>query len=274
MLQAVEQQLEQQGLQTRDFTELMIRLLDYGVICRDESQVEQQLYDRFMRLENLVGEYLSLLGIRMQHDKRFQFVRLFPPGAEVPGMAEENDAPFHHGFRARLSQHEVAMVLILRSLYDKALREGQVDELGNVMASLENISITMKNLLKRSLPENLTDRKQLFRRMRQLRLISLSNEDSLENADLWMRIRPMIMSFVSGEVLASLSQQLNGEIPENDVIDEDSEKNADLDDTEDDDVSLVDNDQEEDEPDLDPDIDNESENNKQAAPSIFAQEND
>jgi hypothetical protein len=210
MLQAVEQQLEQQGLQTRDFTELMIRLLDYGVICRDESQVEQQLYDRFVRIETLVSDYLSLLSIRMQHDKRFQFVRLFPPGAEVPGMDEENDTPFNHGFRARLNQHEVAMVLVLRSLYDKALREGQVDEHGNVMVSLENISIAMKNMLKRSLPENLTDRKQLFRRMRQLRLISLSSEDSLENADLWMRIRPMIMSFVSGEVLASLSEQFNG----------------------------------------------------------------
>ncbi len=47
MLQFIEQKLEKQGLETRELSELLIRLLDYGVICRDESQIEQQLYDRY-----------------------------------------------------------------------------------------------------------------------------------------------------------------------------------------------------------------------------------
>ncbi|WP_428242059.1 DUF4194 domain-containing protein [Gynuella sp.] len=211
MLNALENQLEKQGLQLRDFTELMIRLMDYGVICRDESQVEQVLYDRFMRLESLVEDYLAVLSIRMQHDRKFQFVRLFPPGAEVPGMDAEEDTPFNGGFRVRLNQHEVALVLVLRSLYDKALREGQVDEHGNVVASLENINIAMKNLLKRTLPENVTERKTLFRRTRQLRLISLNPEASFEDTELWLRIRPMIMSYVSGDVLASLVEGMDHE---------------------------------------------------------------
>ncbi|AJQ96603.1 DUF4194 domain-containing protein [Gynuella sunshinyii] len=212
MLNALENQLEKQGLQLRDFTELMIRLMDYGVICRDESQVEQVLYDRFVRLEGLVEDYLTVLSIRMQHDRKFQFVRLFPPGAEVPGMDAEEDTPFNGGFRVRLNQHEVALVLVLRSLYDKALREGQVDEHGNVLASLENINIAMKNLLKRTLPENVTERKALFRRTRQLRLISLNPEASFEDVELWLRIRPMIMSYVSGDVLASLVEGMDQDV--------------------------------------------------------------
>jgi len=62
----------------------------------------------------------------------------------------------------------------------------------------------MKNLLKRTLPENMTERKQLFRRMKQLRLIQIANEDRLDDGDMWLRIRPMIMSYVSDQVLADL----------------------------------------------------------------------
>ena len=88
MLQFIEQKLEKQGLDIRELSELLIRLLDYGVICRDESQVEQQLYDRYLRLEEIVSDYLELLGVRVQHDKRFQFIRLYPPGAQIPGVQD------------------------------------------------------------------------------------------------------------------------------------------------------------------------------------------
>ncbi len=204
MLQFIEQKLEKQGLETRELSELLIRLLDYGVICRDESQIEQQLYDRYLRLEEIVSDYLELLGVRVQHDKRFQFIRLYPPGAQIPGVQDEQNAIQSPGLRMRLSQNEVALILVLRAQYDKALREGQVDEQGCVMVSLESLSIAIKNLLKRTLPENMTERKQLFRRLKQLRLIQIANEDRLDDGDMWMRIRPMIMSYVSEQVLADL----------------------------------------------------------------------
>lgn len=212
MLQKIELLLEKEGVHLKEFSELMIRLMDYGVICRDESQVEQILYDRYLRIEAVVQDYLSIMGIRIQHDKRFQFVRCYPPGAQVPGM-EDDDQPFAGGLRVRLSQNEVALVLVLRSQYDKALREGQVDEHGCVMISLESLSIALKNLLSRNLPENLTDRKNLFRRLRQLRLIQLSNEDALSSAEFWFKIRPMIMSYVSDDVLTTLlAEQEESEI--------------------------------------------------------------
>ena len=66
MLQSIEKELEKEGLSQREFSELLVRLLDYGVVCRDESQIEQQLYDRYLRLEELVADYLTLLGIRIQ----------------------------------------------------------------------------------------------------------------------------------------------------------------------------------------------------------------
>lgn len=220
MFHEMEKQLEQAGITQLEYSELLIRLLDYGVLCRDESQTEQILYDRFLRIESLVADYLDVIGVRIQHDARFNFVRLYPPGAEVPGLAEHQDRPFNNGFRVRLNQSEVALVLILRSLYDRALREGNLDEQGCVLVSIENITISLRNLLKRSLPEKLTERRQLFNRLRQLRLIQLNQEIHEDSADLWVRIRPMIISYVSDDVLSALLG--NGEALTDDVELEDN----------------------------------------------------
>jgi hypothetical protein len=225
MLHFIEQKLEKHGLDRRELSELLIRLLDYGVICRDESQVEQQLYDRYLRLEEIVSDYLELIGVRVQHDKRFQFIRLYPPGAQIPGVQDEPNAIQSLGLRMRLNQNEVALILVLRAQYDKALREGQVDEQGCVMVSLESLSIAIKNLLKRTLPENMTERKQLFRRLKQLRLIQIANEDRLDDGDMWMRIRPMIMSYVNEQVLADLIENEKNSVKgtsENEFSDEDA----------------------------------------------------
>ncbi|ARU56576.1 hypothetical protein OLMES_2523 [Oleiphilus messinensis] len=211
IIPAIETALEKEGLTTKDFTDVLLRLLDFQIICRDESQVEQHYYDRFIRIESLVVEYLSLLGIRLFHEREFTYVRAYPPGAEIPGWHDEGDQPFNTGLRSRLTQQETALILILRSQYDKALCEGKLDDQGCAMLSLESLNIAMKNLLQRSLPESLTERKLLFRRIRQLRLIQLATEDVLDGGDTWFRIRPQIMSFVSDEALNILRGSENGE---------------------------------------------------------------
>jgi len=212
--QALVPALAAEGLDMRDFTELLIRLMDYGVICRDESQVEADLYDRYVRIEPLVEDYLSLMGIRIQHERRFCFVRLYPPGARVPGLQDEGDTPFNNGLRASLNQQEVAVILVLRAEYDKALREGNVDEQGSVLISLESLGIALRNLLRRSLPEAKTERALLFRRLRQLRLINYRQDEDVESDDTWIRIRPTLMSFVSDEVLSTLGGETPATPPE------------------------------------------------------------
>ncbi len=201
----LESKLEPENLTREDFRELLIRLLNYGVLARAESQVEQQLYDRYLRVEDLVREYLDLIGVRVLHDRRFEYLRLYPPGAQVPGMDDAAEQAYGGSLRSRLSQSEVALILVLRLQYDKALREGQVDERGFVTESLESLSIAMKNLLGRSLPDKLTERKRLFQRLRQLRLIELRNEEDVESSEAWLKIHPMIVSFVSDEALDALA---------------------------------------------------------------------
>jgi len=204
----LEQQLLKHNLRLSDWRELLQRLLDYGVLCRDDSQIEAQLYDRFERIESLVDEYLALIGLRFHHDTRFQFVRLIPPGARVPGVEDETDQPFNGGYRTRLTQAEIALVLVLRAEYDKAVREGLIDEQGCTTLSLEAVALASKNLLQRNLPENLVERRQLFRRLRQLRLIHYAQEADLEQADSWIKVRPLIVNLVNNDWLDNLKHDL------------------------------------------------------------------
>ncbi|CAA0100119.1 Uncharacterised protein [BD1-7 clade bacterium] len=204
LISALDEALSTLEISSDEFSELVIRLLDYGVINRDESQIEQQLYDRYLQCTELVEEYLSVLKVRLQHDRQFSFLRVFPPGSEVPGMPDQDNGAFNSGFRTRPNQQEVAVILALRVEYEKALREGQVDEKGQVMLPVEGLAIAMKNLLKRSLPDNQGERKTLFKRLRQLRLVHFNAEMDLDSAESWLSIQPAITSYVNDDVLTQL----------------------------------------------------------------------
>jgi hypothetical protein len=193
--------LEPSGVALEELRELLIRLLNYGVLARAESQVERELYDRFMRIEELVGEALSLYGIEHHHDRRFEYVRLYPPGSRTPGMDQAEERAFGGSLRARLSQNEIALILVLRAQYDKALREGKIDEKGYATEPLEAISLALKNWLNRSLPEKAMERRRLFQRLQQLRLIEYRTEEELEQGEAWLRIHPMIVDFVSTDAI-------------------------------------------------------------------------
>src|SRR5690606_21296541 len=136
---------------------------------------------------------------------------------QIPGMADENDPAFNSGLRNRLNQQEVALILVLRSQYDKILREGQIDESGYASISFEALNIAYKNLLRRSLPSSRTDLRALFRKRLQLRLIRCTDDEWLDTGEAWIRMRPTILSLVNDEVLAALGRLVEGNDQENGI---------------------------------------------------------
>lgn len=221
---ALQEQLDKHNISLDNWRELIQRLLDYGVLCRDDSQVEAELYDRFVRIVPLVDDFFSLIGIRFQHDSHFRFVRVLPPGARLPGMDDESDESFNAGLRNRLNQHEVALILVLRAEYDKALREGGIDEQGCATLSLEAIALAMKSLLRRSLPENLGERRAAFKRLRQLRLVHFMAEADIDSGESWIKIRPLIINLVNNEWLAQIRNHLADNLL---LVDDDAEETDD-----------------------------------------------
>ena len=201
----LERRLEAAAVSYDQLRELLIRLLNYGVLVRDESQTTRELYDRFRRIETIVEESLALYGIELHHERKFEYVRLYPPGSRRPGMDHAEDEAFGGSLRARLSQHEIALILVLRAQYDKATREGKLDDRGFATEPLEAIGLAMKNWLSRSLPEKATERRAVFRRLRQLKLIEYREDDDLEQAETWIRVHPMIVDFVSNEAIDAIN---------------------------------------------------------------------
>lgn len=213
LIETLEQQLAPHNLTVDDWRALLQRLLDYGVLCRDDSQIEADFYDQFVRVEELVDQYLSLIGVRFQHDPHFRFVRLIPPGARVPGLEDEQDEPYAGGFRQRLSQHDIALILVLRAEYDKALREGLIDEQGCTALSLEAVALAMKNLLQRALPENIGERRQVFKHLRQLRLIHYMPQADLDQTETWIKVRPLVVNLVTNEWLEKIRRDVGELVP-------------------------------------------------------------
>ena len=122
----IEKRLEPAAVSLEQFRELLVRLLNFGVLVRGESLIETELYDRFVRIEELVGEALSLYSIELYHDRRFEYVRLYPPGSRTPEMDFAEEHAFGGSLRARPTQHEVALMLVLRAQYDKAVRDADL----------------------------------------------------------------------------------------------------------------------------------------------------
>jgi hypothetical protein len=209
----LEARLENSAVSLDEMRELLVRLLNYGILSRDENQTERELYDRFLRIEEPVRELLDLFGIGLQLDHRFEYLRLLPPGAQIPGMDGAAEQAFAGSLRVRMTQQEVALLLVLRVQYDKALREGKLDEQGFVAESFESLGIAMKNLLGRPLPDKITERRRLFQRLKQLRLIDFRQEEDIDSGESWLRIHPMIVDFVGDGALEALQEQKTEEAP-------------------------------------------------------------
>lgn len=217
------EELARHKIPLEEFSELLIRLLNNGLLNRDHNQTEQRFYDRYLQIQDLVDEYLSFIGVSVFHDETLEYLRLYPPGSKVPGM-DDDSSSYSGGLRAKLTQQEIALVLILRIQYDKAIREGRIDEKGAVTESLESLSISMKSSLQMAFPSTKGDLQNLFHKVSQLRLIDFNKEMLDAKEEAWVRILPTITSFVNDEALNALNNEADESELEEELSEELGEK--------------------------------------------------
>lgn len=194
--------LKPYNLSLARFQEIVARAYAWGIILRDEGATEQRLYDDAQRIEPLLRSYFALGGFRLVHDQRTEYFRLYPPGAHVPGDADEPQEA-HPALRARLSADVVAAAIALRFLYQKGLADGtgELTERGDMLCRLDELTLTLQTQLRRSLPEGLSDRERLLRELRRHRLIAHEPGFSLENEEAVFLIRAVVLSIVSDDAV-------------------------------------------------------------------------
>ena len=204
LTQTLLDRLEPENLKLQRFQEIVARLLAWGIIVRDEDGAEQRCYDDACRIEHLLTEYFGLAGFRLIHDLQNEFFRLYAPGAQIPGMADDDNDPVP-SLRARFSADFVAAALALRFLYQQGLAEGggRLSDAGEVLIRFDELATILQTQIKRPLPENAGDRDRLLKDLKRHRLIQYSALFSMYDEDALIAIRPTILGIIGEDVLAA-----------------------------------------------------------------------
>lgn len=202
----LEEELARRGVRVEAFRQIVGRLLGLSIVHREDSAIERQLYDDAIRIEGLLTDYFEVAGFRLLHERHQGYFRLYPPGARVPGLPDEDDPVVAEAVRARPSADFVACCLVLRLLYGECLRQGAINERNEAIVTVEYLGSTLLAHMRRALPTK-TAREKLFADLKRVRLIDYRADPQVEDADALIAIRGTILQFVSDSAVeAQLGQ--------------------------------------------------------------------
>jgi len=199
-------QLQHSDTTMDEFQNLLHRLLERQVITRHNNARESEFYDLYVRNEHLVQEYLSILGFSLVRNEVHDYIIIFPPGARIPGVRE--DELNHTAFIKRLKSNEKILLLTLRSIYEEKLREGNADEKGFVHSSMEIIQTRFFDISEKHIPASSTEKKEMFLTLKKLRLIQY---ESLEHENDYVAINHSICHFVLDDYFRVVGELQNDE---------------------------------------------------------------
>ena len=160
---------------------------------------EQVLYasDRGARIayhlvEDHFDDYLAALaplGIRLERNPHYRYVVALPAHAEgVPVTLEET-----------------LLLLVLRQRYDESARQGNIEELGEVVVELPELQEAYQALIARPMPEVGTLR-ALARTVRRWGVARLVDSEPDDPQPFHLRVRPAIVDIVGETWLQRLDQ--------------------------------------------------------------------
>ncbi len=197
--QVIEERLKTEGagnVKADRFAELAGRLMASGVLWRDYSRPESELYDDAAQCEQLLREYFAAIGFVLTHDPDATIFRLYPPGEGCDGDEEGVKR-----LKARLSRDFVAAAIALRFLYTEALT-GKRELINEVLViSLEELSQSVVSLLAHQLPSSVADRLSLLRDLRKHRIVRFNDGEGAGSMEMLLSVLRPVMSYVSDEAL-------------------------------------------------------------------------
>ena len=132
---------------------------------------------------------LAPLGIRLERNAHYRYVVALPAHAEgVPVTLEET-----------------LLLLVLRQRYDEAARQGDIEELGEVVVELPELQEAYQALIARPMPEVGTLR-ALARTARRWGVARLVDSEPDDPQPFHLRVRPAIVDIVGETWLQRLDQ--------------------------------------------------------------------
>jgi len=166
------------------------------------DSVEAELYDLFVRTQDVVEAFLGVLGITVFWNPQLNFIIADPPGSDIPGV--ECGDPGQAALQRRIHADEAGLLIPLRLLYEEKILEGEIDEQGCVFVPLETVFTRYSSITKKEMPAAEAERRSLFQTLKQLRLVAYSD---LTGPDQWIGIREIIMHFTLNGVVDALAER-------------------------------------------------------------------
>jgi len=186
------------GLDIVDFQDVVTYLLENGVICREDKKIEEGYYDKFVRMESVVKDYLNLINISVEHDEDLYSVRLYAPSSDTP--KEKSDGEVKSALSMRFSNEESAYLLALTILYNQKLNEGHVLDDASVEVNLEEFNTILATSIGYTPHENKTNREESLRTLHKLKAVKFA-KGVFEDEDRPLIIRPYIKQIILPEML-------------------------------------------------------------------------
>lgn len=151
---------------------------------------------------------LAPLGMRIERNAHYRYVVALPA----------------HGEGTQVSLDETLLLLVLRQRYDEAMRQGQIEEQGEVMVELPDLQEAYPALIGRAMPDTGTLR-TLAKTLRRWGVSRLVESEPDDTQPFHLMVRPAIVDIVGEQWLHRLDQH-NRDENEDDVFTEDDDATA------------------------------------------------
>ena len=195
--EVLQEALQGRGVDARQFQQLCARLMAYGVLARDEGGAEAVLYDQAERVVRALTDYFALSGLKLIHDSVGANLRLYPPGAEIPGLPADEDIEPLDRLRRRFDADFAAAAIALAALYHQAAFQGQLTDAGEALVEISALNIFLATQMHRPQVPAKGARKEIYDELRRQRLVRLPADDDIESADATIAVRRHILGFVT-----------------------------------------------------------------------------
>lgn len=180
------------------FGDLISFLLEKGVIVREDSAIEKEMYDYFVDLKAYTEDYLSIIRIQVYHDEDNQSVRIFAPSSRTPDEVDGVDNG--NNFTLKLTSDESAYLLALAIIYDQKLKAGKVLDDYSVEVELEEFTTALVSNLGYDLTDNKTEMKNALKTLKRLKVANFSDR-VFDDSDNILIVRQYIKDLIRDNMI-------------------------------------------------------------------------
>lgn len=172
----------------QDFERVAYRLVTEQVLYASDRNARTAYH----LIEDHFDDYLAALeplGIRLERNAHYRYVVALPA----------------HGEGTPVTLDETLLLLVLRQRYDEAMRQGQIEDQGEVVVELPDLQEAYPALAARAMPD-IGALRTLVRALKRWGVCRLVDTEGDDPQPFHLRVRPAIVEIVGEQWLQRLDQ--------------------------------------------------------------------